>query len=471
MRSSALARLVGRDLSRSVRTFAMAAIGIVVGIATLAFFVALGAGMRDVVLGRIFPIDRIEVAPQAASAGAVVGLLSGGDDEATGIDGDTVNRLRALPGVRHVFPKMRLVFPSSGRGGRAIFGRDVGTGELVVEGIEPGLIRPDLRRGVVFEDPGNAGSHRVCTTDADCTGGELCDLNLAADGRAERPGQCAPPIPAVVSPYLVEVFNGAIAPAHHLPPIGEVILQSADGLLLEWDLGRAGLGMARHGRQRRVHVRIVGVSPRAIDLGFTVPIDVARRLNREFASEAAGSLFTSVSIQLRHPSDTQRVTAAVREAGLEVKTSGAEQMGLLVAVITAILSLTSVIVVIVAALNIAHVFFTMIAERRGEIGLMRALGASRRDVRAMVIGQAAVVGVVASAVGLGLARLAAFGANRLATTRLPPFPFKPDNWFVFEPRAMVGVALFGLGACVLSALAPAARAARIEPADALAGGV
>lgn len=470
MRSGALIRLVARDIERSLRTFAVAAVGIIVGIATLAFFVALGAGMKAVVLGRIFPIDRIEVAPQEASAGGVVGML-GGDDEPSGISADTVHRLRALPGVRAVYPKMRLVFPSSGRGGRAIFGRDVGTGELVVEGIEPGLVRADLRPGQRFEDPGTSGTHRVCANDGECTGGEFCDVDLANDGHPQWPGQCAPPIPAMVSPYLVEVFNGAIAPAHHLPPIGDVLVHSAEGLLLEWDLGRAGLGTARQGRQRRVHVRIVGVSSRAIDLGFTVPIDVARRMNREFAGVAASELFTSASVVLATPSDTPEVTSAVRGMGLEVKTSGAEQMGLLVAVITAVLSLTSVIVVVVAALNIAHVFFTMIAERRGEIGLMRALGASRGDVRAIVIVQAAAVGLFASACGLGLARLAAFGANRFAARRLPPFPFKPDDWFAFEPKAMAIVVLFGLGACVLSALAPAARAARIEPADALAGGV
>jgi ABC-type lipoprotein release transport system permease subunit len=146
-------------------------------------------------------------------------------------------------------------------------------------------------------------------------------------------------------------------------------------------------------------------------------------------------------------------------------------MGLLVAVITAVLSLTSIIVIVVAALNIAHVFFTMIAERRGEIGLMRALGASRADVRMIVIVQAAAIGLLASIAGIALARVAAWGANRFAAHRLPPFPFKPDNWFEFEPRTMAIVVLFGLGACVLSALAPAARAARIEPADALAGGV
>ena len=70
-------------------------------------------------------------------------------------------------------------------------------------------------------------------------------------------------------------------------------------------------------------------------------------------------------------------------------------MGLLVAIITAVPSLTSVIVVLIAALNIAHVFYTAIAERRGEIGLMRALGATRGDVRSMVIAQAAALGLFA----------------------------------------------------------------------------
>ena len=142
-----------------------------------------------------------------------------------------------------------------------------------------------------------------------------------------------------------------------------------------------------------------------------------------------------------------------------------------IAVITAILSLTSVIVVVVASLNIAHVFFTMIAERRGEIGLMRALGARRGDVRALVLAEASCVGLLASVAGVGLARLAGWGCNHLAATRLPAFPFKPDNWFVFSGATVLYVVLFGVGACVLSAIAPAVRASHMEPAAALAGGV
>lgn len=468
MRLAALTELVFRDLRRSVRTFALASMGITVGIATLSFFVALGAGMRDVVLKRIFPMDRIEVVPPEASAGAVLESLS---SPMSGIDPDTLTALRNTAGVRAVYPKLRLLFPSSGRGGRTILGRDVGTGELMADGIDPALVAGDLPPGVVFADPVTRASGRACHSDTDCAQGEYCDVPLARDGAPMHPGVCAPPVPAVVSPYLVEIFDGAIAPAHRLPRIGALLLRSAEGLVLEWDLGRAALGLARQGQARRVHVRIVGISPRAIDLGITVPLDVARRLNREYVGEGTDERFTSAVVELAHPSYTAAVAARVRALGLEVKTSGAEQMGFLVTVVTVILSVVSGMVVVLAALNIAHVFSSLISERKGEIGLMRAVGASRRDVRLLVIVQAGMLGVIASVAGLLLARLAAYGWNRMVATRLPAFPFKPDNWFVFEPIATVVVLLFGVTACVLSVLAPAARASRIEPAAALAAGV
>jgi hypothetical protein len=468
VRARALGELVVRDLRRSARSFVVAAVGIAVGIATLAFFLALGAGMREVVLGRIFPIDRLEVVPAGETAGALVG-----EDVplADGVTPAAVDTLRRAPGVRAVYPKMRLLFPSSGRGGRAILGRDIGTGELVADGIDPDLVAGDLSAGVLFDDPLSRASGTACRADTDCGETEFCDVTLAASGAPQYPGACAPPVPALVSPYLVEVFNGAIAPAHRLPPLGDLLLRSAEGLVLEWDLGRAGLGSAAQGQARRVHVRIAGVSPRAIELGFTVPLAVARRLNLEYAGEEVAARYTSAVVLLRHPADTADVAARVRSMGLEVKTSGAEQMGLLVAIITAVLSLTSVIVVVLAALNIAHAFSSLIAERRGEIGLMRALGARRGDVRALVIGQAAVLGLLASSAGLLLAWGAAWAWNRVAATRLPAFPFKPEDWFVFEATTSGAVLLFGVAACVLSALAPAARAARTEPAAALAGGV
>ena len=72
---------------------------------------------------------------------------------------------------------------------------------------------------------------------------------------------------------------------------------------------------------------------------------------------------------------------------------------------------------------------------------------------------------------VGLARLGGWACDLVARTRLPDFPFKPDTWFVFGWRSVLGVLVFGVAACVLAALRPAWRAAKIDPAAALSGGV
>ncbi len=469
MRAAALVELVARDLRRSLKSFSLAALGITVGVATLAFFLSLSEAMRTVVLGRIFPLDQVEVIPPESSVGSVFSMFGA---RPPGVEAAQVSALRRAPGVRAVLPRMRFAFPTSGRGGRAVFGRDVGAGEIPADGVEPALVLRDLPPGTDFTDPDARSSRRPCANHDACGGGEFCVFPTIP--RANEPpqtGTCQLPIPVVISPYLLEVFDGVIAPAHRLPRLGGVIARSAQGLTLEWDLGRAGLGAARQGTPRRVYAKLVGVSRHAMELGLTVPLDVARRLNREYAGEGSAEVYSSVVVYLRDPSELTRVSGSVRAQALEIRTNGAEQMGLLVTAITVILALASGVTVLVASLNIAHAFLARIAERRGELGLMRALGATQRDVAALVLAQALAIGVIASAAGLALARGAALGADHLARTRLPAFPFKPDVWFVFTPGIVLGVAAFGVGACVVSALLPAARASRTEPASALSGGV
>ena len=469
MRAAALVELVARDLRRSRRSFFLAAVGIAVGVATLTFFLALAEGMRSVVLGRVFPIDQVEVIPPESELGSVLSVLGGGPP---GIEDAQVRALRSVAGVRAVLPRMRLAFPTSGRGGRAVFGRDVGAGEIPADGVDAAMVRGDLPSGADFSDPDARSSRRPCASHGDCPGGEYCALaSLPAQGQPPPAGSCQLPIPVVASPYLLEVFDNVIAPAHRLPRLGRILAGRAEGLILEWDLGRAGLGAARQGTPRRVYARLAGISRHAMELGLTVPLDVARRLNREYAGESSATRYSSVVVYLRDASELTRVSGEVRRLRLEVRTSGAEQVGLLVTLLTLVLTLASVVTVAVASLNIAHAFLALIAERRGEIGLLRALGATQRDVAAMVLAQSLALGARSSAVGLVVARVAAWGCDHLARERLPPFPFKPDVWFVFTPGIVLGVLGFGVGACVVSALLPALRASRVEPASALSGGV
>src|SRR6185312_13201696 len=123
-------------------------------------------------------------------------------------------------------------FPSSGRGGAEIFGHDVGTSELVGDGIDPALVKGDTF-GETFADPlVHAGP--ACTDDAACAAPQYCERpSKAAEGR------CSNPVPALVSHYLVEVFDKSLAPAHGLPPVGESLVARAQGITFTMRLGES----------------------------------------------------------------------------------------------------------------------------------------------------------------------------------------------------------------------------------------
>ena len=61
MKSRALLRILGQNLSRNTRHLIFSAFGIVIGIASFVFFWGLSAGVSRVLLHDIFPIDRVEV--------------------------------------------------------------------------------------------------------------------------------------------------------------------------------------------------------------------------------------------------------------------------------------------------------------------------------------------------------------------------------------------------------------------------
>src|SRR5512143_1655882 len=103
MAHATLTRLVLQNLRRNLRHNILSAIGVVVGIAAFTFFLALDGGVRRVVLGEIFPVDRLEVIPPKST-------LFG---SARALNDAVVERLRNPPpevGARPaaVYAKMKL---------------------------------------------------------------------------------------------------------------------------------------------------------------------------------------------------------------------------------------------------------------------------------------------------------------------------------------------------------------------------
>ena len=67
----------------------------------------------------------------------------------------------------------------------------------------------------------------------------------------------------------------------------------------------------------------------------------------------------------------------------------------------------------VSAFLIVNTFSMLVSQRSREFGLLRAVGATSRQVFATVVGEALVVGAAASAAGFGLGVAAAHGMHRL----------------------------------------------------------
>jgi putative ABC transport system permease protein len=120
----------------------------------------------------------------------------------------------------------------------------------------------------------------------------------------------------------------------------------------------------------------------------------------------------------------------------------------------------------VGAFMILNTFSILVSQRTRELGLLRALGASRGQVLASVVGEAAIVGLVASAAGLGLGILVAMGLKAL----LGAFGIDlPGGGLAIKPRTIVISMVVGEVVTVVAALAPALRASKLSPMAALSG--
>lgn len=458
MRAGALGRLVRQSLWRARVNLGLAAFGVTVGIAAFAFFLALSGGMREAV-SAIFPTDRLQVVAGSGGGGAL--SLLGGRSPA--LDDEDLERIRGIEGVADAQPRLRFGFPVKAWGGEEILQGTRYT-ELIGDGVPRELVS-DLPEDTEFGDLTESSTKRRCEDDGDCPRGEYCDTG------GEQP-QCHKQIPALISPFLMEIYNNYLAPGGGLPQVNRWMVDRVRGLSFNVQLGQSYVGRATcGGRQpcepRVVKMRLAGMSRHAVDLGITVPIDYVRRWNREYGDEGAASQYASIAIQPVRDGAITSIVADLRRLGYEVPPNRAQQAGLTITIITALLALTSGLIILVAAVNIAHTFFTLVHERRAEIGLYRALGASRGDVRNILLAEAAVVGVAAGCAGILLAWAAALLCDWAWVEHIPSFPFKPESLFVFSLPLVAGAMSFAVGCCLVGAYLPARRAARLDPATSL----
>jgi len=456
MTAHGLIRSVRDDLRRHWRHLAAGGLGIAVSVAALVFFLALGLGIREVLLGEVFPIERIEVERTGTDINILALKIELGKDT---IDQSTVDALRAIDGVTAVYPKMRLLVPALASGGESLIGQGMQT-ELVADGIDPTLVADDV--GDAFHDPRidpsllglPCGERSTCPSGAVCVGASVLG-----------PGECREEIPVIVSTQMVELYNGAFRRAYRLPKLNPEALV---GLGLDVSFGASSLRPSGR-RVVRERVTLVGFSDAAIPLGITMPLGFVERLNRELGPAGAAGGFHSAVLEIASRDAASRVIEAVEAMGLEVRDRGARRAAFFMTMLLAAVSLVGIVVLAISALHVMHVFALLVMIRRRELGVMRAVGASRGEVRLLLVTEASVVGLAAGAVGLAGAAVLGRLADSALARGLPDFPFKPESFFAFEPWLVAAALGLAVLACAFGALAPSFRATGPDPAEVLSG--
>ncbi|MET8829350.1 ABC transporter permease [Streptomyces sp. NPDC004610] len=184
---------------------------------------------------------------------------------------------------------------------------------------------------------------------------------------------------------------------------------------------------------------------------------------------------TSVSVDAaRGVSDgtlKERVSAALGDGSYQLRTaaeqaqSDVQRLGGFLDVIKYVMVGFAGIAVVVGVFLIVNTFSMLIAQRTRELGLLRALGADRRQVRRSVLTEALLLGLIGATLGLGAGIGLAVGL--IALMDLLGMNISSAEMVVAWPTPVAAYAV-GLGVTFVAAYPPARRAAAVSPMAALA---
>ncbi|MEU3850968.1 ABC transporter permease [Streptomyces sp. NPDC029554] len=220
-------------------------------------------------------------------------------------------------------------------------------------------------------------------------------------------------------------------------------------------------------------VRVVGLvtftttNPGAARIYLDTPTARAKLLG---APGAATSLAVDAADGVGDQRLKQRVAAALGPHSYDFRTAGEqaesdiEQLGGFLDVIKYVMLGFAGVAVLVGVFLIVNTFSMLIAQRTRELGLLRALGADRRQVRRSVLTEAFLLGLVGST--LGLAAGIGLAAGLIELMGLLGTNIDADEMVIgpLTPVAAYGV---GLGVTFVAAYLPARRAAGVSPMAAL----
>lgn len=190
---------------------------------------------------------------------------------------------------------------------------------------------------------------------------------------------------------------------------------------------------------------------------------------REAIDASSAPTYSRLTVRVSSPSQVQTVEEAIKKLGYNTFSIVDATRGLrrFFAVLDLFLGIFGSLALAVASIGIVNTLVMAILERRREIGIMKAIGASDADVKRLFFAEAGVMGLFGGVAGVmlgwAIGRVINLGANiYLKRQNFPPEQIWSVPWWL-----VAGAIAFAIAVSLVSGLYPAGRAARLDPVQAL----
>jgi putative ABC transport system permease protein len=464
MKTRDLSELALRNLREAILRNSLTTLGVAVGVASLVAMLSLGVGLQNLASQRLTrsglfdaifvsslrnfrgegrpggPGRQTDGPPRSAESAATPGK------DAKLLDDEAIQQLEKLPNVTEVYPQIR-------------FMSEIGFADHNLSTNVLGLPESSSSGGA-FE--GMTGKY-FSSPNAD-------EAILQMDFAKALSDQ-----PASLIGKDIVLHYAERSPRRTRQEEDDALLDAMSGSI------PAALSIA----QRKKTIRIVGITESDPSAGFAgfgggrvfIPLKMAEQLHVAQASDLQAMMsgdtskptYMAVTVRARAPKDVAAIETAIKNLGYSAFSllDAARSLRIVFAVFDLFLLLFSSLALTVASLGIINTLVMAVLERRREIGILKALGATDRDVKSLFFAEAGAMGFLGGVFGLLLGWLIGQALN-LGTAIYLQRQNLPGAKITFVPWWLI---LFSIGFAVaislLAGLYPASRAAKLNPVEAL----